>query len=112
MDSFVDNVNQYKQYQEKQSELLQAAQADSEGQIQDGLTVIKEKQSIVANRFSDKMNGMTTAFGTLQNQFGLAVNSNDNLQEYRYNRVPQNQLGKISTLQSELISNYKEKLDK
>lgn len=107
LDSFVDNVNQYKQYQEKQSELLQAAQADSEGQIQDGLTVIKEKQSIVANRFSDKMNGMTTAFGTLQNQFGLAVNSNDNLQEYRYNRVPQNQLGKISTLQSELISNYK-----
>ncbi|MCY7991862.1 type VII secretion protein EsaA [Bacillus haynesii] len=107
LDSFVDNVNQYKQYQEKQSELLQAAQADSEGQIQDGLTVIKEKQSSVANRFSDKMNGMTRAFGSLQNQFGLAVNSNDNLQEYRYNWVPQNQLGKISTLQSELISNYK-----
>ncbi|MFC8151496.1 type VII secretion protein EsaA [Bacillus paralicheniformis] len=107
LDSFVDNVNQYKQYQEKQSELLMAAQADSEGQIQDGLTVIKEKQSSVANRFSDKMNGMTTAFGNLQNQFGLAVNSNDNLQEYRYNWVPQNQLGKISTLQSELISNYK-----
>lgn len=107
LDSFVDNVNQYKQYQEKQSELLQAAQADSEKQIQDGLTVIKEKQSIVANRFSDKMSGMTTAFGNLQNQFGLAVNSNDNLQEYRYNWVPQDQLGKISTLQSELISNYK-----
>ncbi|OPF75337.1 type VII secretion protein EsaA, partial [Bacillus paralicheniformis] len=58
LDSFVDNVNQYKQYQEKQSELLQAAQADSEKQIQDGLTSIKDKQASAQSRFSEQMNGM------------------------------------------------------
>ncbi|MGG1712435.1 type VII secretion protein EsaA, partial [Bacillus licheniformis] len=107
LDSFVDNVNQYKQYQEKQSELLQAAQADSEKQIQDGLTSIKDKQASAQSRFSEQMNGMAMSLSGLHNQFSLAGSSLENLAKYRYVEVPEQQLGQISTIQSELISNYK-----
>ncbi|WP_249726872.1 type VII secretion protein EsaA [Bacillus paralicheniformis] len=106
LDSFVDNVNQYKQYQEKQSELLQAAQADSEKQIQDGLTVIKEKQSSATSRFNEQMSGMAASFNGLQNQFSLAGNSLQNLMNYRYDTVPQQQLDKINTIQDDLVNNY------
>ncbi|MCY8370244.1 type VII secretion protein EsaA [Bacillus haynesii] len=106
LDSFVDNVNQYKQYQEKQSELLQAAQADSEGQIQDGLTVIKEKQSSATSRFNEQMSGMAASFNGLQNQFSLAGNSLQNLMNYRYDSVPQQQLDKINTIQNDLVNTY------
>lgn len=108
LDSFVDNVNQYKQYQEKQSELLMAAQADSEKQIQDGLTAIKDKQASAQSRFSEQMNGMATSFGNLQNQFSRAVTSNKDLQDYRYTQVPQKQFDGISTLENELIKVYHE----
>lgn len=105
LDSFVDNVNQYKQYQEKQSELLQAAQADSEGQIQDGLTVIKEKQSSATSRFNEQMSGMTASFNGLQNQFSLTANSFQNLQTTRENQVPL-QFNGIDRIQNELIDDY------
>ncbi|MCY8006793.1 type VII secretion protein EsaA [Bacillus haynesii] len=105
LDSFVDNVNQYKQYQEKQSELLQAAQADSEGQIQDGLTVIKEKQSSATSRFNEQMSGMAASFNGLQNQFSLTANSFQNLQTTRENQVPL-QFNGIDRIQNELIDDY------
>ncbi|QII50457.1 type VII secretion protein EsaA [Bacillus paralicheniformis] len=105
LDSFVDNVNQYKQYQEKQSELLMAAQADSEGQIQDGLTVIKEKQSSATSRFNEQMSGMAASFNGLQNQFSLTANSFQNLQTTRENQVPI-QIDGIKTIESELIDEY------
>ncbi|MCI4126894.1 type VII secretion protein EsaA [Bacillus haynesii] len=105
LDSFVDNVNQYKQYQEKQSELLQAAQADSEGQIQDGLTVIKEKQSIATSRFNEQMSGMAASFNGLQNQFSLTANSFQNLQTTREDQVPL-QFNGIDRIQNELIDDY------
>ncbi|WP_252607009.1 type VII secretion protein EsaA [Bacillus paralicheniformis] len=106
LDSFVDNVNQYKQYQEKQSELLMAAQADSEGQIQDGLTVIKEKQSSATSRFNEQMSGMAASFNGLQNQFSLTANSLENLIKYRYEEVPMQQYDQISTIQKELVTEY------
>lgn len=105
LDSFVDNVNQYKQYQEKQSELLQAAQADSEGQIQDGLTVIKEKQSSATSRFNEQMSGMAASFNGLQNQFSLTANSFQNLQTTREDQVPI-QFNGIDRIQNELIDDY------
>lgn len=107
LDSFVDNVNQYKQYQEKQSELLQAAQADSEGQIQDGLTVIKEKQSSATSRFNEQMSGMTASFNGLQNQFSLTANSFQNLQTTRENQVPLQAIG-IESIQKQLIDDYQD----
>ncbi|KAA6475315.1 type VII secretion protein EsaA [Bacillus swezeyi] len=108
LDGFVDNVNQYKEYQEKQSELLQSAQTDSEKQIQDGLTSIKDKQASATSRFNEQMNGMVMSLNGLQNQFSLAGSSLENLAKYRYVEVPQQKLGQISTIQSELLSNYKD----
>ncbi|WP_457982573.1 type VII secretion protein EsaA [Bacillus paralicheniformis] len=107
LDSFVDNVNQYKQYQEKQSELLQAAQADSEGQIQDGLTVIKEKQSSATSRFNEQMNGMAASFNGLQNQFSLTGNSFKYLQTTREEQVPLQAIG-IEKIQNQLIDDYQD----
>lgn len=107
LDSFVDNVNQYKQYQEKQSELLMAAQADSEGQIQDGLTVIKEKQSSATSRFNEQMSGMAASFNGLQNQFSLTANSFQNLQTMRENQVPLQAIG-IESIQKQLIDDYQD----
>ncbi|MFN2744095.1 type VII secretion protein EsaA [Bacillus sp. z60-18] len=106
LDSFVDNVNQYKEYQEKQSELLQSAQADSEEQIQDGLTSIKEKQASAQSRFSEQMNGMAMSLNGLQNQFSLAGSSLENLAKYRYDLVPQQQLDGINTIQNDLVNTY------
>lgn len=105
LDSFVDNVNQYKQYQEKQSELLQAAQADSEKQIQDGLTSIKDKQASAQSRFSEQMNGMAMSLSGLQNQFSLTSTSLENLQKTRENQISI-QLDGINKIQSKLIDNY------
>lgn len=105
LDSFVDNVNQYKQYQEKQSELLQAAQADSEKQIQDGLTSIKEKQASAQSRFSEQMNGMATSLNGLQNQFSLTSTSLENLQKTREDQISI-QLNGINSIQNKLIDNY------
>ncbi len=107
LDGFVENVNQYKKYQQEQSKLLMAAQADSEKQIQTGLTSINEKQASTSSTFAQRMNGMTTAFGNLQTQFGEAARSNKELQDYRYDQIPQQQLGQIGTIQSALISEYK-----
>ncbi|MEC1552518.1 type VII secretion protein EsaA [Bacillus haynesii] len=108
LDSFVDNVNQYKQYQEKQSELLQAAQADSEKQIQDGLTSIKDKQASAQSRFSEQMTNMATSFRSLQNQFGQSVNSFGSLKDVRESQVPRQQIG-IDNIQNELINDYQDK---
>ncbi|MED2977065.1 type VII secretion protein EsaA [Bacillus swezeyi] len=108
LDGFVENVDQYKKYQEKQSELLQSAQVDSEKQIQDGLTSIKDKQASATSRFNEQMNGMAMSLNGLQNQFSLAGSSLEDLAKYRYVEVPQQKLGQISTIQNELISNYKD----
>ncbi|KAA6450484.1 type VII secretion protein EsaA [Bacillus swezeyi] len=105
LDGFVDNVNQYKKYQQEQAELLQAAQADNEKQIQTGLQSIDDKQDSAASRFSERMSGMTTAFGSLQTQFGLAASSNEDLQEYRY-KVPGQQFEVINTIENQLINVY------
>ncbi|MGN9866423.1 type VII secretion protein EsaA [Bacillus swezeyi] len=105
LEGFVDNVNQYKKYQQEQSELLQAAQADNEKQIQTGLQSIDDKQDSAASRFSERMSGMTTAFGSLQTQFGLAASSNEDLQEYRY-KVPEQQFEVIDTIENQLINVY------
>ncbi|WP_145651765.1 type VII secretion protein EsaA, partial [Bacillus paralicheniformis] len=107
LDSFVDNVNQYKQYQEKQSKLLMAAQADSEGQIQDGLTVIKEKQSSATSRFNEQMSGMAASFNGLQNQFSLTANSFKYLQTTREEQVPLQAIG-IEKIQKQLIDDYQD----
>ncbi|MDI5790472.1 hypothetical protein PO124_24625 [Bacillus licheniformis] len=53
------------------------------------------------------MNGMAMSLSGLHNQFSLAGSSLENLAKYRYVEVPEQQLGQISTIQSELISNYK-----
>ncbi|WP_077735491.1 type VII secretion protein EsaA [Bacillus sonorensis] len=105
LDSFVDNVNQYKEYQEKQSELLQSAQADSEEQIQDGLTSIKEKQASAQSRFSEQMNGMAMSLSGLQNQFSLTSTSLENLQKTREDQISI-QLNGINSIQNKLIDNY------
>lgn len=106
LDAFIENVNQYKKYQEEQAKLLQAAQADSEKQIQTGLASINEKQASTATSFSERMNGMTTAFGNLQQRFNLVVKSREFLQEYRYNQVPQQQFNGINTIENNLIDDY------
>lgn len=105
LDSFVDNVNQYKEYQEKQSELLQSAQADSEKQIQDGLTSIKDKQANAQSRFSEQMNGMAMSLSGLQNQFSLTSTSLENLQKTREDQISI-QLNGINSIQNKLIDNY------
>lgn len=105
LDGFVENVNQYKKYQQEQSKLLMAAQADSEKQIQTGLTSINEKQASTSSTFAQRMNGMTTAFGNLQTQFGEAARSYQPLRDEREAQVPRQQLG-IDTIQNQLIDEY------
>ncbi|UOY90554.1 type VII secretion protein EsaA [Bacillus glycinifermentans] len=109
LDAFIENVNQYKKYQEEQAKLLQAAQADSEKQIQTGLASINEKQASTETSFNQSMNSMNTAFGNLQQRFDLVVRSKDILQQYRYNQVPQQQFNGINTIENNLIDEYQAK---
>lgn len=106
---FVKVVDQYKQYQDKQKDLLIKAQSTNQKQIQQGLKQLADIQNQNARSFSDQMSGLKTDINGVQSQLNTTDSAIQSVQKSREDAIPKQSTGLtelVKTSQEELISNY------
>ncbi|QGX64866.1 type VII secretion protein EsaA [Bacillus sp. ms-22] len=108
---FVKVVDQYKQYQEKQKDLLIKAQSTSKKQIQQGLKQLAEIQNLNARSFSEQMGGLKTDINGVQSQLKTTDSAIQSVQKSREDAIPKQSTGLtklVQESQEELIKNYED----
>lgn len=106
---FVKVVDQYKQYQDKQKDLLIKAQSASQKQIQQGLKQLADIQNQNARSFSDQMGGLKTDINGVQSQLKTTDSAIQSVQKSREDAIPKQSTGLkelVKTSQEELIKKY------
>ncbi|GLF91991.1 ESX secretion system protein YueB [Bacillus safensis] len=106
---FVKVVDQYKQYQDKQKDVLIKSQSTSQKQIQQGLKQLTDIQNQNARSFSDQMGGLKTDMNGVQSQLKTTDNAIQSVQKSREDAIPKQSIGLtelVKASQEELISNY------
>ncbi|MGE6629926.1 type VII secretion protein EsaA [Bacillus sp. NPDC077027] len=109
---FIDVVKQYKDYQEKQKDLLVTTQSANTKQIQKGLTALSDLQNQNARSFSEQMSGLKTEMNGVQSQLRTTDSSVLSLQKAREQAIPVQSNGLKDLMkhsQEELIKKYEEK---
>ncbi|MCM2990926.1 type VII secretion protein EsaA [Bacillus safensis] len=106
---FVKVVDQYKQYQDKQKDLLIKAQSASQKQIQQGLKQLADIQNQNARSFSDQMGGLKTDINGVQSQLKTTDSAIQSVQKSREDAIPKQSTGLtelVQESQKELIKKY------
>ncbi|MFS3914721.1 type VII secretion protein EsaA [Bacillus australimaris] len=109
---FVKVVDQYKQYQDKQKDVLIKAQSTSQKQIQQGLKQLADIQNQNARSFSDQMGGLKTDMNGVQSQLKTTDNAIQSVQKSREDAIPKQSTGLtelVKASQEELIKKYEER---
>ncbi|WP_353854673.1 type VII secretion protein EsaA [Bacillus sp. Bos-x628] len=108
---FVQVVDRYQQYQDKQKGLLIKAQSTSKKQIQRGLKQLSDIQNQNARSFSEQMGGLKTDINGVQNQLKTTDSAIQSVQQSRQQAIKAQSnglMGLMETFQKELIKNYEE----
>ena len=109
---FVKVVDQYKQYQDKQKDLLIKAQSTNQKQIQQGLKQLADIQNQNARSFSDQMGGLKTDINGVQSQLNTTDSAIQTVQKSREDAIPKQSTGLtelVKTSQEELIKKYEDR---
>ncbi|MGM5472016.1 type VII secretion protein EsaA [Bacillus pumilus] len=109
---FVKVVDQYKQYQDKQKDLLIKAQSTNQKQIQQGLKQLADIQNQNARSFSDQMGGLKTDINEVQSQLNTTDSAIQTVQKSREDAIPKQSTGLtelVKTSQEELIKKYEDR---
>ncbi|MBU8637864.1 type VII secretion protein EsaA [Bacillus pumilus] len=109
---FVKVVDQYKQYQDKQKDLLIKAQSTNQKQIQQGLKQLADIQNQNARSFSDQMVGLKTDINEVQSQLNTTDSAIQTVQKSREDAIPKQSTGLtelVKTSQEELIKKYEDR---
>lgn len=109
---FVKVVDQYKQYQDKQKDLLIKAQSTNQKQIQQGLKQLADIQNQNARSFSDQMGGLKTDINEVQSQLNTTDSAIQSVQKSREDAIPKQSTGLtelVKTSQEELLKKYEDR---
>ncbi|MDA1476264.1 type VII secretion protein EsaA [Bacillus changyiensis] len=102
---FVKNVDQFKTYQQKQTQLLKEAQTQNEKQLTTGLESINQNQETGVKLFNNGTEGLTSSLNQLQQGVSNSSTAFEKLMNAR-TTLPGQQLESINGLQSSLLKDY------
>lgn len=108
--NFVDYVQAYKTYQQKQKEILQKVQGESENQITQGLKTIEDKQSQLGDTFQNQINPLTNGITTIQQAIAQNNQAMNDLGQARAAH-PEEQKNQLTPYFVGLVNEYKQQYD-
>ncbi|MFS3930380.1 type VII secretion protein EsaA [Priestia flexa] len=103
--NFIEYVEEYKVYQEKQKEMLLKAQTESVGDIQEGIATISEGQNGDREQFESEAGKVFGKLSTVQQQIDENKEMVDNLQEATEDKTS-GQQDELNRLNQDLLSQY------
>lgn len=103
--NFIEYVEEYKVYQEKQKEMLLKAQTESVGDIQEGIAAISEGQNGDREQFESEAGKVFGKLSTVQQQINENKAMVDNLQEATEDKTS-GQQDELNRLNQDLLSQY------
>ncbi|KIL49081.1 type VII secretion protein EsaA [Jeotgalibacillus campisalis] len=107
--AFVDNVEAYKEYQQRQQSLLNETHAESQRLIEESSSQISVNQNQAMLSYADQQASVLENVDEIKEQINVTTNIADSLNEERTGAVG-NQLQELVDLQAVLLESYKQDL--